>query len=69
MFRIMPLDDNTFINPQTKKIKKEKEIYYQYLNYNWKILESKRGGSTSNLALHLSSKHNITQDNPTGQLL
>ena len=62
----MPLDDNTFIDPQTKKIKKEKVIYRQYLSYNWKILESKRGGSTSSLALYLSLKHNITQDNPTG---
>jgi len=69
MFKIVPLDDITFIDPRTKKIKKEKEIYCQYLNCNWKILESKRGGSTSNLALHLSSKHNITRDNPTGQLL
>jgi hypothetical protein len=69
MFKIIPQEDNTFIDPRTKKIKKEKEIYCQYLGCNWRILESKRGGSTSNLALHLSSKHNITRDNPTGQLL
>lgn len=69
MFKIIPRKDDTFIDSRTKKVREEKDIYCQYLGCNWKILESKRGGSTSNLALHLSSKHNITRDNPTGHSL
>ncbi|KAH8800192.1 hypothetical protein F5884DRAFT_809613 [Xylogone sp. PMI_703] len=66
MFRIIPRENETFVDSRTKKLRKEKDIYCQHLGCNWRILESRRG-LTSNLALHLSSKHNITRENPTGQ--
>jgi hypothetical protein len=46
MFKIVPQEDNTFIDPRTKKIKKEKEIYCQYLGCNWRILERLFSGAS-----------------------
>src|SRR5580700_3046124 len=68
MFLIVPRENETFIDPRSKKTKQEKDIYCQYSNCTWKILESKRGGSTSNLAHHLSSKYNIIRDNPSREI-
>lgn len=67
-FHLTVFSDESYLDPRTGKSKPEKEISCRSPKCTWRTLDSKRAGSTSNLTLHLSKKHNITADNPSGNL-